>query len=50
MEKPEIEKAQTALESIVDASDRASDIIVSVGAMFANPSSFLCYLCCADVS
>jgi PAS domain S-box-containing protein len=39
MEKPEIEKAQTALESIVDATDRASDIIVSVGAMFKKGTS-----------
>jgi C4-dicarboxylate-specific signal transduction histidine kinase len=34
MEKPDIEKAQTALESIVAASHRASDIIASVRAMF----------------
>jgi signal transduction histidine kinase len=34
MEKPDIEKAQTALESIVAASHRASDIISSVRAMF----------------
>jgi signal transduction histidine kinase len=34
MEKPNIEKAETALESIVTASHRASDIIGSVRAMF----------------
>jgi signal transduction histidine kinase len=34
MEKPNIEKAETALESIVTASHRASDIIASVRAMF----------------
>ena len=34
MEKPDIAKAQTAFESIVAASHRASDIIASVRAMF----------------
>src|SRR5690242_20513904 len=34
MEKPDIERAQNALESIVAASHRASDIIGSVRAMF----------------
>jgi C4-dicarboxylate-specific signal transduction histidine kinase len=34
MENPDIEKALTALESIVAASHRASDIIASVRAMF----------------
>jgi signal transduction histidine kinase len=39
MEKPDIEKAQTALESIVAASHRASDIIASVRAMFRKGTS-----------
>ena len=39
MEKPDIEKAQTALESIVTASHRASDIIGSVRAMFKKGKS-----------
>src|SRR5215813_1753441 len=39
MEKPDIEKAETALESIVVASHRASDIIGSVRAMFRKGTS-----------
>jgi signal transduction histidine kinase len=39
MEKPDLEKAQTALESIVAASHRASDIIASVRAMFKKEPS-----------
>ena len=39
MEKPDIERAQTALESIVAASHRASDIIGSVRAMFRKDTS-----------
>jgi C4-dicarboxylate-specific signal transduction histidine kinase len=39
MEKPDIEKAQTAVESIVAASHRASDIIASVRAMFRKGTS-----------
>jgi C4-dicarboxylate-specific signal transduction histidine kinase len=39
MEKPDVEKAQTALESIVAASHRASDIIGSVRAMFKKGTS-----------
>jgi len=39
MEKPEIEKAHTALESIVAASHRANDIIGSVRAMFKRGTS-----------
>jgi signal transduction histidine kinase len=39
MEKPDIEKAQTALESIVAASHRASDIIANVRAMFKKEPS-----------
>src|SRR5215831_10329166 len=39
MEKPDIEKAQTALESIVASSHRASDIIASVRAMFRKGTS-----------
>jgi len=39
MEKPEIEKAQTAIESIVAASHRAGDIIGSVRAMFKKSTS-----------
>jgi signal transduction histidine kinase len=39
MEKPDIEKAQTALESIMAASHRASDIIGSVRAMFRKGTS-----------
>jgi signal transduction histidine kinase len=39
MEKPDIEKAQTAFESIVAASHRASDIIASVRAMFRKGTS-----------
>src|SRR5262245_16305101 len=34
MEKPDLEKVQTALEGIADASHRASDIIASVRAMY----------------
>ena len=39
MEKPELEKAQTALEGIVAASHRTSDIIASVRAMFKKEPS-----------
>src|SRR5262245_60139607 len=39
MEKPDLEKVQTALESIVAASHRASDIIASVRAMFKKEPS-----------
>jgi len=39
MEKPDLEKAQTALESIVAASHRASNIIASVRAMFKKEPS-----------
>src|SRR3977135_3038258 len=39
MEKPDIAKAQTAFESIVAASHRASDIIASVRAMFKKEPS-----------
>ena len=39
MEKPDLEKIQTALESIVAASHRASDIIASVRAMFKKEPS-----------
>jgi signal transduction histidine kinase len=39
MEKPDLEKAQTALESIVAASHRASGIIASVRAMFKKEPS-----------
>jgi signal transduction histidine kinase len=39
MEKPDIERAQNALESIVAASHRASDIIGSVRAMFRKGTS-----------
>jgi signal transduction histidine kinase len=39
MEKPDLEKAQTALESIVAASHRASDIIANVRAMFKKEPS-----------
>src|SRR5215831_9927300 len=39
MEKPDIEKAQTALESIVAASHRASDVLASVRAMFKKEPS-----------
>src|SRR5262245_9986528 len=39
MEKPDIERAQTALESIVAASHRASDFISSVRAMFKKGTS-----------
>jgi C4-dicarboxylate-specific signal transduction histidine kinase len=39
METPDLEKAQTALEGIVAASHRASDIIASVRAMFKNEPS-----------
>jgi signal transduction histidine kinase len=34
MEKPDIQKAEAALEGVVDASHRASDIIASVRAMY----------------
>src|SRR5262245_17027904 len=39
MEKPDIAKAETALESIVAASQRASEIIASVRAMFRKGTS-----------
>jgi signal transduction histidine kinase len=39
MEKPNVERAQAALESIVAASHRASDIIASVRAMFRKGTS-----------
>jgi signal transduction histidine kinase len=39
MEKPDIAKAETALESIVTASQRASEIIASVRAMFRKGTS-----------
>jgi C4-dicarboxylate-specific signal transduction histidine kinase len=39
MEKPDLEKAQTALEGIVAASHRASDIIANVRAMFKKEPS-----------
>jgi signal transduction histidine kinase len=39
MEKPDLEKVQTALEGIVAASHRASDIVASVRAMFKKEPS-----------